>query len=400
MTKLPRLRTLEVLHVPEEQGVSYVLRDPEGYTDDELILSEPALFVAAHCDGDHDRGQLREAFEERYGKPPKPEEVQMLLDRLERAGMLETQAFEERRRSSHEAFLRAPSRPAAHAGTSYPADPEEARRAVRGFEERAAKLEEPGERPSGTLRGVVAPHIDLRVGGPCTALAYRLLSEAPAVDTVVVLGTSHACSRPAWIVLDKPFETPLGPVPVDEEACRRLGGADPAAPDDLYFHRREHSVEFQVLFLAALRERGRDIRMVPILCGSLRDPASPTADGTGFLAALRELLGERGERAVVVAGADLAHVGPRFGDPGVLNPEGLNYLEKEDRETLARVTAGDPAGFYASVMADGDPRRICGLSPVYGLLSVLDGVSGKVLRYEQANDDTGTVTYASVGLWG
>jgi len=400
MTKLPRLRALEVLHMPDETGPSYVLRDPEGYTDDELILSEPALFVAAHCDGDHDRGQLREAFEQRYGKPPKPEEVQMLLDRLERAGMLETQAFEERRRSSHEAFQAAASRPAAHAGTSYPADPEEARRTVRGFEEQAAKMEESGKRPEGTLKGLVAPHIDLRVGGPCTALAYRLLAEAPAVDTVVVLGTSHACPHPAWIVLEKPFETPLGPVPVDAEVCRRLAATAPAEGNDLYYHRREHSVEFQTLFLASLRERGRDIRIVPVLCGSLRDPASTGADGTGFLAELRKVLAERGERAVVAAGADLAHVGPRFGDPGVLNPEGLSYLEKEDRATLARVAAGDPAGFYTAVMADGDPRRICGLSPVYGLLSVLDGVSGKVLRYEQATDDTGTVSYASMGLWG
>ncbi len=400
MTKLPRLRTLEVLHMPEEEGANYVLRDPEGYTDDELILSEPALFVAAHCDGDHDRGQLREAFEKRYGKPPKPEEVQMLLDRLERAGMLETLAFEARRQSSHDAFLAAPTRSAAHAGTSYPADPEEARQAVRRFEELAASMEEPGERPAGALRGVVAPHIDLRVGGPCTALAYRLLAEAPAVDTVVVLGTSHACPRPAWIVFDKPFETPLGQVPVDAEACRRLGGTESRTPEELYFHRREHSVEFQALFLAALRERGRDLRMVPVLCGSLRDPASEPSGGSGFLAALRGFLAERGDRAVVVAGADLAHIGPRFGDPGPLNPDGLSYLENEDRETLARVAAGDPAGFYASIMAGGDPRRICGLSPVYGLLSALPGVKGKVLRYEQATDDTGTVSYASVGLWG
>ena len=35
---LPRLRPLEILRLPEENGgSSYVLRDPEGYSDEELI---------------------------------------------------------------------------------------------------------------------------------------------------------------------------------------------------------------------------------------------------------------------------------------------------------------------------------------------------------------------------
>ncbi len=401
MKKLPRLRALEILHIPEEDGANYLLRDPEGYTDDELVLSEPALFVAAHCDGEHDQGELRQAFEKRYGKPPSPEEVKVLLDRLEEAGMLETEAFRERRSGLHRDFQQAPVRSAAHAGASYPADPGEARTVVQGFEESAGSLEEPGPRPEGRLRGLVAPHIDLRVGGPCTALAYRLLDENPQVETVFVLGTSHACPHPAWIVLDKPFETPLGTVPVDEEACRRLLARAPVDPETLYFHRKEHSLEFQAVFLASLRARGRDLRMVPVLCGSLRaaDHERTGEKSDPFLAELRTLLEERGDRAVVVAGADLAHVGPRFGDPGALNEEGLAFLESDDRRTLETVVRGSADEFYASVMAENDPRRICGLSPIFGLLSALDGTRGKILRYEQANDPTGTVTYASVGLW-
>jgi hypothetical protein len=51
-------------------------------------------------------------------------------------------------------------------------------------------------------------------------------------------------------------------------------------------------------------------------------------------------------------------------------------------------------------MEDNDPRRICGLSPIYGLMSALPGTRGKVLRYEQTTDDTGTVSFASMGVWG
>ncbi len=404
MTRLPRLRSLEVLHLPEEDGASYLLRDPEGFTDEELILSEAALFVAAHCDGEHDQVQLRDAFDRRYGKAPKPEDVARLIQRLDEAGMLETEAFQARRRELYRTFLAAPTRPAAHAGVSYPDDPDEARRSVRGFYESAAELEEEGPRPEGRLRGLVAPHIDLRVGGPCTALAHRLLAEASDVRTVVVLGTSHACPRPAWIVSRKPYETPLGPVPVDEDAAAGLARAAGTSDEDQFFHRKEHSVEFQALFLAGLRGEGRDLRMVPVLCGALpHDPggADPFAEASDpFLDALRELLEAGDGRTVVLAAADLAHVGPRFGDGGALNTEGLAFLEGDDRRTLETVVQVDRGGFYRAVTAEGDPRRICGLSPIYGLLAAVPGAKGKVLRYEQANDPTGTVTYASVGLWG
>ncbi len=430
MENLPRLRPLEVIRLPEEEGASFLLRDPEGYSDDELVLSEAALFVAAHLDGRHTLEDLRRGFRERYGDAPPPEAIHDLIRRLDDAAMLETPVFEERRRAQHESFRDAAVRVPSHSGAAYPEEPEKAAEAMTGFFHDAREMEETGDRPPGVLRGLVAPHIDLRVGGPCSALAYRLLDDAPEVETVVVLGTSHACPHPAWIVTDKPFETPLGTVPVDEEAVRRLSAAASSSPEDLYLHRKEHSIEFQALFLAEFIRRGRPLRMVPVLCGSIRGESQPSADGAAagsglvlpdgspapasapplptppsvetdtFMRELRALIEERGNRILVLAGADLAHVGPRFGDPGALNDEGLSYLETQDRNTLALVAAGDAEGFFDAVVADGDPRRICGLTPVYGLLAALPGARGKVLCYEQANDPSGTVSYASVGLWG
>jgi hypothetical protein len=385
--------------------MSFVLRDPEGYTDQELVLSEAALFVAAHADGIHTREDLQAGFARRYGAPPPAGQVDALFRRLDHAHMLETEAFTAHREALREAFRRAPVRAAAHAAVSYPGDPDEADGQVAEFFAQADALEEDGPRPSGILRGIVAPHIDLRVGGACTALAYRLLDASPAVETVVVLGTAHACPHPAWIVIDKPFETPLGTVPVDAEACARLAAA--AEPADLYYHRREHSIEFQAVFLAKLRQSGRPpLKLVPVLCGSLRpaagDGAAPILPDPSdpFLTALRDYLAEAGERAIVVAAADLAHVGVRFGDPEPLSDGHLELLETKDRATLSAVAGGDAGAFFGSVMEAGDPRRICGLSPIFGMLSALPGARGKLLCYQQAVDPTGTVSYASLGLWG
>ena len=251
---------------------------------------------------------------------------------------------------------------------------------------------------AGPLRAVIAPHIDLRRGGPCVALAYRALLDSPKVKTVIVLGTSHACPDPDWIVSDKVFDTPLGEVPVDTETVRRLAAVSTVEARSLFYHRNEHSVEFQALFLASLRAQGHDVSMVPVVCGAFAD-GPPEEDP--FLTELAALLRERDGEAIVIAGADLAHVGPRFGDPDPLQDRHLELLEKKDRATLKVAADGDAAGFFASVTDAGDPRRICGLSPIYGLLSALpSGAQGRLLRYEQANDPTGTVSYASMSFWG
>ena len=53
---------------------------------------------------------------------------------------------------------------------------------------------------------------------------------------------------------------------------------------------------------------------------------------------------------------------------------------------------------FAEVMADNDARRICGLSPIYYLLSLLGPSRGKLLKYSQWADRAGqgSVTYAGV----
>jgi hypothetical protein len=63
---------------------------------------------------------------------------------------------------------------------------------------------------------------------------------------------------------------------------------------------------------------------------------------------------------------------------------------------LAAVEAGDAAAFFESVRQDGDRRRICGLSPIYTLLRMLDGTRGTLRRYDQWPDPQGVVSFASV----
>lgn len=70
------------------------------------------------------------------------------------------------------------------------------------------------------------------------------------------------------------------------------------------------------------------------------DPATDTRI-VGFIRAIRALVDARPGRVVVVAGADLAHVGPRFGDPRPFDSSQRRELENRDRASLDRATALD-----------------------------------------------------------
>ncbi|MGA2449302.1 MAG: AmmeMemoRadiSam system protein B [Polyangiaceae bacterium] len=297
-------------------------------------------------------------------------------------------------------------RPAAYAGGAYYAEPGALARYIE--EECLAKARDTGL-PEGRPIALVAPHIDPWRGAVGYGHAYRALaSKLPSeVDTFVLFGTSHAPMREPFALCRQSFATPFGTLAADLEAidllARRADAFDPYA--DQSNHRREHSLEFQAVFLKHVL-RGRPFRIVPVLAGlgaAQMTGANPDSDEgvVRFLDAVRELAEQRPGRVVFVAGADLAHVGPRFGDPRPYDSDKRGWLQRKDLESLARAAAGDSAGFWAHVIFDLDERRVCGLAPIWSVLRCAPGpVQGKVLHYEQTVDarDGSIVSHAAVLL--
>jgi AmmeMemoRadiSam system protein B len=148
----------------------------------------------------------------------------------------------------------------------------------------------------------------------------------------------------------------------------------------------------------------REFEILPILCGSfhelLMEKQSPHSvkEFQNFVDVLRDLLDQSGDRVCFIAGADLSHIGLRFGDPRPPDATELCGLEQEDRGKLEAISKLDKEGFWESIRKDGDRRRVCGFPCIYTLLSLLPACSGKLLRYDQMNDrNTGSaVSYASL----
>ncbi|MFQ5845971.1 MAG: AmmeMemoRadiSam system protein B, partial [Planctomycetota bacterium] len=256
------------------------------------------------------------------------------------------------------------------------------------------------------LRRLIAPHIDLGLGADAHAGARAALQAGGRPDVAVVLGVCHGPSEERFIACRKDFATPLGTLPHDAGLLDRLErrlGRDPTRGQ--LVHRSEHSVEFQALWLAHLWPDDPPA-IVPFLVGSfeefVRGGRRPAEDPevTAFCEALRETVAEDGREVVVVASVDLAHVGPRYGDPEGLDETGEARLEAQDRGVLDRIVAGDAGGFFDEIARSRNANRHCGVAPIYVVLELGEG-AGRLVRYGQGRIDPPTgsvVSFAAVAF--
>ena len=396
----PRLRAVEAFPVEHEGQRCIALRDPAGFTDQIAVLPGPLLDLVSLFDGEHPVEAIREILRRRHGEAPSVEQIAALVDRLDDAGFLDSERFRARRRATDDAFRQSPVRPAAHAGGAYAGEAAALREQIAGF----FALDRSDKR-AGTLSALIAPHIDFHRGGPTYGSAYQEVLDRSDADLYVILGTCHAGMSDPFAVTLKPYDTPLGPVGVDRDFYEALAGR---AGQDLLAsepaHRAEHSIEFQAVMLQSLLGGRRPFTILPVLASYLHEAVwagtEPEADPRvpRFLDALREAVAASSRRVCLVAGVDLAHVGPRFGDPDPNTEASLAIVEREDRAMLGSVVAGDARGFFARVAADRDARRICGLSPIYSLLRVLPEAPGRLLEYRQWPDPEGAVTFCAVSF--
>jgi AmmeMemoRadiSam system protein B len=401
----PRLRALEAFPVEQQGQRCVALRDPAGFTDQIAVLPPPLLDLVSLFDGEHSIEEIRAILLRRHGTAPSPRQIADVVERFDAAGLLDSDRFRERRRALEDAFRQSPVRPAAHAGGAYAGDAAALRAQIAGFfsgPDGPPEASPPADRGS-RVSALIAPHIDFHRGGSTYAWAYREILERSDADLYVVLGTCHGGMPGPFAVTLKPYETPLGPVRVDREfydALNRRAGQDLLASEPA--HRVEHSIEFQAVMLQYLVGPRRPFAILPVLASYLHESLWSGGDPEGdpriprFVDALRETMAASSRRVCLVAGVDLAHVGPRFGDQEPNSAASLARVERDDRAMLESVVGVDARGFYAGIAADHDARRICGLSPIYTLLRLLPEAPGRLVRYTQWPDPQGAVTFCAV----
>ena len=381
-----------------------MLRDTQGVASTHAVLPVDFVPIVARFDGKRTCEEIARLASTEMGERVPVDLVVRLATELEEALFVDGAPYRRERARIEREFADADVRPASHAGGAYHGDAEK----LADYIKKECFGRTNGHNGGGRLLGLVAPHIDPWRGARCYGEAYGVLGQAlPAdADTFILFGTSHAPMREPFALCRKAFDTPLGRLEADKDSIDAIAGAcdfDPYA--DQFNHKREHSLEFQAVFLRHLLGK-RPARIIPILAGLGEEQSNGKSPSHSravekFLHAVRNVVDAK--RAVVIAGADLAHVGPRFGDAKPFDDGERRALDETDRESLDHATRGDAEGFWKHVAGDLETRRVCGLAPIYALLrTIATGSKGSLRHYEQNVDpDEGSiVSHAAVGFYG
>lgn len=400
---VPRLRQdLEVSPTSYQGEKAVVVRDYLGLIRDPVILQGDALDIVSLIDGARTIRDIQlELVRRKNGVLVEAEAVARLVRQLDSAFLLESGRYISEKERTLADYLKLETRAAAHAGVSYPAAADELGAYLDSILGSAGDGESAGS-PDG-LCGLIAPHIDLEVGKRVYAAAYRAIRSARP-GRIWLIGTGHSLDNAYFGLTEKDFETPLGLAKTDRTAVRTLkkAGGKAVSSYDIS-HSREHSLEFQLIFLQRLF--GSSFTIIPILCGSFgRDLArvsgpSEIPDVARFLAALRALWEAGPADTLFVAAVDFSHIGPKFGHrerASSLLLEARNH----DQALIAALAAADSRAFWEEARKTGDRYNVCGFSTLASLLDVLPGVKGRLLEYEFWREEAtqSAVSYAAIAL--
>ena len=262
-------------------------------------------------------------------------------------------------------------------------------------------------------RAIVVPHIDYPRGWLNYASAWGRMRLVDRPDRVIILGTNHFGEGTGVVGCDKGYQTPLGTCAIDTAALEilrsKLGEAFLA---NRYDHEREHSIELQVPWIQHVLgedEKGEHVKVLGVL---VHDPAvnnGESYDGAGvalepFVAALREVIETLPGKTLVVASADLSHVGPSFGDQQTLAGDDeaptqfRNKIFQHDREMIELVRQNKPSELIGSMAWQQNPTRWCSTGNLVATLMAVKPKDVRVLNYAAALDQQGLGMVSSVSM--
>ncbi|MDT7042068.1 AmmeMemoRadiSam system protein B [Candidatus Nitronereus thalassa] len=405
----PALRNIQYSPMKQGEEQYIVLWDPSGLSSEKLIIPLNLFFLFQFLDGEHSLEQVGVEYLKKYGDFLMPDKLDQLIADLDQKLFLEGERYEAAKAAALKAYREAPTRTPQFAGKSYEEDPEKLREQIAEF---FASKEGPGSKPSENqgklIKGLVAPNFELKKAGPLYAWAYKELKEAESPDVFVVIGIGHAGLDEPVAVTDKAFETPLGVVPVNRPILDHLkskGGPELFAEE--IRHQQEQSIEFQLPFLQETVGKEKSISIVPILSSfppiTFLDPELKdfVAKINQFVSLLKEAIVSSGQNVCIIASANLAHIGLRYGDNTAPTDFSFHRCMQTDLEMLKHVENIDAQSFAQFLITEQDKRHVLGFSAIYLLLKLIEAEKGEVLRYDREIVDqfNSTITYASAAFF-
>lgn len=282
------------------------------------------------------------------------------------------------------------------AGRFYPSNANALKDQINAFFKNVAKQSAKG-RPV----AIISPHAGYQYSGQVAAYGYRAVRDY-GFNRVIVLSPSHFMTgkrfRGVSILNVKNFKTPLGLIPVDQDACSSLLNAEknstpnPSTSRSLFgsyegAYQGEHSLEAQLPFLQVALG---NFKLIPIIVGILVDD-----DFDRVANAIRPFIDEK---TLIVVSSDFTHYGEGYGYVPFKNEIEKN-IKALDYGAFEKILSKDFAGLRAYRKQTG--LNACGIIPIALLLKLLPPeAQGEILTYDtsgrQSNNFSFSVSYASI----
>ena len=388
----PKVRWVEIIPFVQEGKELIVLRDTEGITENTLVVSREIAFMISLMDGSRTVREIQVDFMRAAGELVYIEKIQELIDTMDSHLLLLNENYRNHYTKLREAYEKSPVRKAFLAGKSYSANKMELLTFLDGM-----LKEETDGTIQGEITGVIAPHIDYPRGMEVYKKTYPHLRNC-VKPLVIIFGTCHHPTERILSMSLKDFETPLETIPhakglgdliLDNEILKRYVEEWP--------HRNEHSIELQLPLIQYMMQQ--DFEILPILTGSMHEHVEGEKnidDGEveEIVTNLRKVLAVYGRPFIILSGADLAHIGTQFGDNYALDMATLARSKARDEILLESVKKVDAEGFFSTIREEKDARRICGLTPIFFQLKLLEGSRCDIVGYDQWTDGKSSVSFA------
>jgi len=270
-------------------------------------------------------------------------------------------------------------RPSPIAGQWYEADPEMLARNVDEYLDEARLPELDGE-----VIAVIAPHAGHAYSGAVAGYAFAALRSRKPDLVAVIAPMHHPYFEPLITTAHDAYSTPLGDVPVDQDALLELDvilkselgfGLSPVSND------KEHSVEIELPFLQRLFSSEQSgWKLLPVMVRA-REPRVSEGLGKALANVLRD------KNFALVASTDLSHF--------YNHKTALTY----DRTMLTEIESFNPEGAFDVERAG--KGFACGLGAFTAVMWAsreLGADKVQVLRHATSADVTGD--YSSVVGYG
>ena len=393
----PKLRPLNLRWAQWEGQQVLVLQDPLRLSQGALMVPAPVAPVLGLLDGTRDLDALLVGFLLRTGMQLTLAQIETFVSALDEALLLDNERFNVAQEEALLGYRSGPFRMPALAGEVYPEDPKELRRSLDEYVHRAGQSD---DQPNGRILGVISPHIDYARGWRTYVDTWiRARAAVEEADLVIVLGTDHGGTPGSLTVTKQSYATPWGVLPTNIRLVDQLVnilGEERAFAEEMH-HIGEHSIELAAVWLHYIAGE-KPKTLLPLLCGPDEAVLVSGDGGTGplreALSYLKEVTTEPG--VLVVAAGDVSHVGPAFGDPLPLDVSDKARIRSLDQQWLQCACTGRSELLTDYVREHGDHTRICGAAPIHYMLTLLDGIEGRVVAYDQCSADENFGSLVSV----